>query len=630
MFENNNKRVVLLLAGEHYRKNRLRNLVCITAIALTSLMLITVFSIGHILITEMFETEQDYTSDLTGIIVLIVLSVLTIAICAYALVYNTFCISVTSNVRYYGLIRSVGITREQIKGILFLEGIRMLVPGLLFGVVCGYFFSSAIVPAFLMKLLGGEEYLFECDYRIIIGTVLFTIFTVMIAMRKPAVLAGMSSPVEAQRYRAGRGKKRKQKPVSLSNGKKQGFSWFRFALRNIRNDGKKFFFVLIPMSLGIIICLLIESTVSGLNVDRFIELNTNAQIEIENVSLLNGKAEEKHVITEDLVEAVKSIDGVEYIRPMRVQLVITEDGYEEAEGLGPEQLFSHIIETDFSPEYIETRPDIDWDAFDDGTICLIPEEDHPVVEPGMTVILQEADFNEKNYSADGLGVYTTVGLGGSVEEKYGNAGAIRTIPPHYLVSGKFLDRLGWEGIISRIRIYTESDKEEYVNDIIKKILNGYEHGDDISIVSSMELREELNETKKIMYNLGGCLAVMIAIIGTVNFMNYFYSGIEKRRYDFTVMESIGVRKKQIVHLVIYEGILYYIAIMFTALTVGNLVLLGAYIYLEHIIDYADFSYPWKLLLGIALVMLLVCFIIPRITIYRHSKESVVERLKFGE
>ena len=123
----------------------------------------------------------------------------------------------------------------------------------------------------------------------------------------------------------------------------------------------------------------------------------------------------------------------------------------------------------------------------------------------------------------------------------------------------------------------------------------------------MELREELNETKKIMYNLGGCLAVMIA-----------------------VMESIGVRKKQIVHLVIYEGILYYIAIMFTALTVGNLVLLGAYIYLEHIIDYADFSYPWKLLLGIALVMLLVCFIIPRITIYRHSKESVVERLKFGE
>ena len=36
MFENNNKRVVLLLAGEHYRNNRLRNLVCITAIALTS------------------------------------------------------------------------------------------------------------------------------------------------------------------------------------------------------------------------------------------------------------------------------------------------------------------------------------------------------------------------------------------------------------------------------------------------------------------------------------------------------------------------------------------------------------------------------------------------------------------
>ncbi len=91
--------------------------------------------------------------------------------------------------------------------------------------------------------------------------------------------------------------------------------------------------------------------------------------------------------------------------------------------------------------------------------------------------------------------------------------------------------------------------------------------------------------------------------------------------------DIGMTKKQIRNVLLWEGG-YYWSISFLLLaTLGTAIYIPIYSVFRKMVPYAAFSYPVIPLLSVAAIVLLVCFVTPVITFKQGVKESVVERLR---
>lgn len=590
---------------------------------------------------QTFSLNPNYQSgENYKIIILMGFIVLCIVISGYLLIYNTFCISVVSNVRYFGLLKGIGITRKQIREVLILEGVRMTAPGIIIGSVLGYLFSSFIIPFFLRNFIGGEYYPVKCNVWVVLGTILFTVFTVIIAMFKPAALGGKVSPIEALRFNTVSDLSKTTKAV------KKRVSWGRLALYNVVKDKKKSLLVVVSMAIGITSCVLVSTLISSISIDNYIEQNMGTGIELKNKTMALGYGEYKQVFSEELVEKIESIKGVEHVKTVCQQLIIPDYSDEtfgnyvnssEMEGVdkeyivdNPELFYCQLIGMDIDEYDREKYKDIDWEAFDSGNICLIPKDDNNPIPIGTDISYRLGEYDATAYKAKITDNTGNMIVGGYIDGSYSNYGSSRTIPPHFIVSHSYLDRIKCDGFISNIMIDFDSQLEQDINTEVCSILDECYDRSDIVVVSALEKKEGLKQTKISLYGIGGSLSMVIAIIGIVNFINYTYCRIVERRHDFTVMESIGVQKKQIARLVIYEGLIYYGFVMLVVATLGNLIVKGIFHYFASIVDYAIFTYPVLQFVLIGMFMLVICFMVPWVSIRRESGKSVVERLNHGE
>ena len=123
------------------------------------------------------------------------------------------------------------------------------------------------------------------------------------------------------------------------------------------------------------------------------------------------------------------------------------------------------------------------------------------------------------------------------------------------------------------------------------------------------------------------LSAVFLLIGIMNFINTMVVSVNTRKHEFATLESIGMTKKQIRNVLLWEGG-YYWSISFLLLaTLGTAIYIPIYSVFRKMVPYAAFSYPVIPLLSVAAIVLLVCFVTPVITFKQGVKESVVERLR---
>ncbi len=115
---------------------------------------------------------------------------LLILLTGYLIIYNIFRISVIRDIRYYGLLKTVGTTGRQVKRILRRQALWMACMGIPSGMILGFFVGKALVP----KLIEQTTYedgavAVSANPLIFIGAALFSFVTVLISIRKPAKIA---------------------------------------------------------------------------------------------------------------------------------------------------------------------------------------------------------------------------------------------------------------------------------------------------------------------------------------------------------------------------------------------------------------------------------------------------------
>lgn len=97
------------------------------------------------------------------------------------------------------------------------------------------------------------------------------------------------------------------------------------------------------------------------------------------------------------------------------------------------------------------------------------------------------------------------------------------------------------------------------------------------------------------------------------------SSMQNRKLTFSVMESVGMSRKQIIKLLIREGFLYVFGSIFITLTVGTGI---TYIVFQSM-NYMKipFTVPVFPLLCAAMIVIIICIITPVIAYKKNNRKS---------
>ena len=160
------------------------------------------------------------------------LLILFLMFAGYLLIYNVMYISVSKDVRFFGMLKTVGTTPKQIRRIVTGQVFRLCLIGLPLGCLAAAAVSLLLVPAIIANSGIDTGTVVSFSPVIYIGAILFSSLTAWFGAITPAKKAASISPIEALRYTEGR-----KNDVIVKypiKGKP-----FRMALRNVFRDRKR-------------------------------------------------------------------------------------------------------------------------------------------------------------------------------------------------------------------------------------------------------------------------------------------------------------------------------------------------------------------------------------------------------
>ncbi|MDE7259067.1 MAG: FtsX-like permease family protein, partial [Lachnospiraceae bacterium] len=180
--------------------------------------------------------------DMTTVLALAA-AVILIIFTGYLIIYNIFQIAVSNDVRFYGLLKTIGTTGRQIKRIILIQACVLSAVGIPIGLAFGYALGRAVTHVVVAEMAdGGVMEVYSVSPFIFVGAAVFSLITVSLSCRKPRKMAAKVSPIEALRYTEG---SQSRKTVRKA---KKGASVLKMAWANLGRNRKKTAVTIISLS----------------------------------------------------------------------------------------------------------------------------------------------------------------------------------------------------------------------------------------------------------------------------------------------------------------------------------------------------------------------------------------------
>ena len=213
------------------------------------------------------ETADPFTVFvLFGVIIVVLLT-------GYLIIYNIFQISVISDIRFYGLLKTIGTTKRQLRRLVRRQVFMLSAIGIPIGLAAGFGIGKLMLP-FMLRVADydGMEISLKYSPWIFIFGASFSILTVYLSSRKPGKIAGSVSPIEALRYTEEGSKERAAQRRKKKKHKNRGkFDAVSMALSNMGRNRSTAAVVITAMSLSIILLAIVATAVESFSIDQYIE-----------------------------------------------------------------------------------------------------------------------------------------------------------------------------------------------------------------------------------------------------------------------------------------------------------------------------------------------------------------------
>ncbi len=580
------------------------------------------------------------SDDMNIVTILVVIAgILLIMFCGYLIIYNIFFISVSSDIRFYGLLKTIGTTSKQIGKIIRKQAIMLCIIGIPIGLVIGYLVAYVITPLTLAHL-NIVNMIISANPFIFMATLIFSSITVLISVRKPAVVAGRVSPIEAIRNTdAKENKKNKSK-------KTYGINLAKMAFSNVFRNKKKAAVVTISLSLSLIILNCTYLIVNSFDMNAYLSMSIITDFVVADTGYFNvyiGYSDQE-TVSDEFIELINSQNGIEEIGNTRFSEVILPatdtfihntkklindfpeyiygDGLEEANRVLEERVYySHIYGMD--------------KLILDNLEVYKGKIDYEKLKTGNYIIANSFDYNGK-ISPYNVGDKVSIKYTDDTVKEY-EIMAIANLPfnltvrhshPYntelYMLNDEFISNLR-----NLAPMYTafnvKDDFEGEMNSFLKNYCENI--NTDMNYNSKDTFVEEFKTMQNSFKSVGLALSLIIGFIGVMNFVNTMLTSIISRRRELAMLHSIGMTKKQVNRMLAFEGMTYALLTSLFVITIG--------LALSFLLVKLLFSGIWYFNLNFSAIPFLICMpilyilslIVPVLSYKSVSKDSIVDRLR---
>lgn len=568
--------------------------------------------------------------------------ILIIMLSGYLLIYNIFHISVVRDIKFYGLLKTIGTTPRQLRRVISIQANRLYLAGLPIGLALGYGVGVWLMPL-MFRLSNEMDTAYSANPLIFVGAALFAYLTVRIGTSKPGRTAARISPVEAVKFSGigggstGRKIKRSARGAQLS----------RMALGNLFRSKKKLWLMLASLSLSIILFSIIYTVISSFSVNKYLNSFISGDFVVkEDVGSRIGVPEPEAIaLTPEVADSLKHIDGVtgldkvyykgdslkidEPIRRMLEPLAATEDpgrpDFTTILDNGAVSLQLHGLDPgwyDVIDKNEIVAGTLDRDKFASGNYVLITEallgSDRyaSYYQPGDVIQL---DGMKKSYEV--MAVLDTNALYAAGTQFY-NMGGFKMFWP----AEEFVKAVK-DPVILSATLHADPSKLAEAEAAVKSAAASRPT---LIVKSREDYKQEMQGFIRIFQTIGYSLCFIIALIGILNYVNTVITGMLTRRNEFAILESVGMTRKQLKKMLVAEG-LY--SVLLTIVIAGTAGLGLSYLVAKGIADhiaFAEFRMSTLPLAGVVPLLIVIALTTTLASYRRMSRMSIVERLREAE
>ncbi|MNC20527.1 FtsX-like permease family protein [compost metagenome] len=431
---------------------------------------------------------------------------------------------------------------------------------------------------------------------------------------------------------------------------KRGAKLYSMAFANLFRNKKKLFLMLTSLSSSMILFSIIFTVISSLDVNKYLSSYIAGDVVIRNRAIVQTAGErpgDPYKLSGPFIGTLGKIDGVERVDSVyfKFENYTIDDTIRAvlkplAETAPSEPGLTWVLKNKFIQ--------LDLYGIDAGWYDLMQKDviegsfDPQKFASGNYVLVTESTMAEDTYKSyyhpgdhieyKGLGksyevmaVLNSDALYAATTQFYSSYGYNAFFPSSELT--RELPAEGDPPMALSATLHIDHTKLDSAMQTAKSLAAS---SDELVYKSREDYRQELGGFIRIFQTVGYGLSFVIALIGVLNYINTVITGVITRQNEFALLESIGMTKRQLKKVLVYEG-LYNVL-----LTVSITSTLGVFLTYRISKSIADnmaftvFHMGWLPFILVVPVLAAIAYTVTLSSYRMLSKATVVERLRQTE
>lgn len=540
------------------------------------------------------------------------------AVLAATIVYGVFYSKITKNVQMLGQLRTIGMTKCQIKRMAGKEGRKYAIRGIPLGLLCGVLIGFIGCPdGFRLKT--------AIFYAAVISVMAF--ITVNIAIFKPVRVAMNISPVEGSKYIMYAGEKKRSRKLHRK------LTPFNLAKINIQRNKQKAVLTILMIGLSGAF-LLVTATVAG-SIDpekqakfKYYPIG-EIQIQVKNIigSSFDKEAEpygssklqlEGNPLAEQaLMQELIKIDGVEKITSSDcVYMTITFPG-----GNGSITSISNFFPT-LNKEQIEEKQFV----LSSGTVnyndmvaqngILVAED---IAKVGDTLKIEGRASDGSTYAVEAVVVGT-----------YNRASLMESSPvipgsPYFIMAYDTAKKM--TGIIDQTGVLTLEVSDEHLEDVLSAVQKIADENGKIEVNTIKQTISSIQKYYDPSIKTFYMISAILFIFGAISLMNMLMVDFQNRKREFGLFEAVGTTQNQLKGMLNREIGIYLSGSLIISLLGGSVLSVIVCGQLDAVNHCITLKLPWIFLLLLIAVLMVIYFVFSMYAKSELKKTSILSAIR---
>lgn len=572
----------------------------------------------------------------------------------YLLIYNVLSISLAKDMNNFGLLMVIGLTRKQLKKMVFRKNMIILLFGTLGGLILsalvGIFVFPRLFENLFLKQYGQLEAQTVFYPRYLIGAVVISSFMLLSASKYILDKLKNISPLSAYRYQAKEVPSRKEKRL-VRRASISKMAWY-----NLWNSKRKFIITMISLFMGCETVMLAGFIMNGTNLTNEFAQSPDFEIGTQKEAIENylfpyrnanglQTDQDSPLFDETVVQKISELPEIDknslsIVYGCYAAYDYSEDYIQPIENMAYENDTPNNVMTiqviddqsiDLLGNYIKkNKLDIDIESLIDGNGILVLHK-HELSETleqdaakmtGKTAHVFPVDSSEQNgveFICSGYLDTTAKGFP-QLNMSWEGDGF-----HYFLISEKGYKRLGFLKQIFNISVNAKKGQETAAAEKLTELVqNENTKQENYNIYYLYRTADKIRETENYMQagmDVINAFSLCLLLLGVINYVNIILTNMATRKSEFTIMRYIGMTRKQLRRMLIMEGVYYWSILQVLLLTVGSGIAVGVGFTIRNNLSYFTFIFPFKEWLMLSVVTLILCVCIPQIMYMKSILQS---------